>query len=205
MHFSRRLIRTAVVTTHVQRGDNHVFTVFRIALKTARNAHQNETAYKRTFRRARSLAVRSPEWSTRFFALLSSANNEHVARLCARVHTFVFLPSEWSSRKRDRTDHRPPLDRLAPVFGQNHCVLLRFWKITPKHCGYWRVRRPRHGNVRRAFIIPVARSVRRDGVRQLIPSVLRFTDTCHFQKLSDTNNTTEFDFHWNSIPKDIGE
>lgn len=30
------------------------------------------------------------------------------------------------------------------------------------------------------------------------------TDTCHFQKLSETNNTTEFDFHWNSIPKDIG-
>ncbi|XP_025208054.1 GTPase-activating Rap/Ran-GAP domain-like protein 3 isoform X1 [Melanaphis sacchari] len=33
--------------------------------------------------------------------------------------------------------------------------------------------------------------------------LLCYNNTCHFQKLSETNNTTEFDFHWNSIPKDI--
>ncbi|XP_050432904.1 GTPase-activating Rap/Ran-GAP domain-like protein 3 [Adelges cooleyi] len=33
--------------------------------------------------------------------------------------------------------------------------------------------------------------------------VLCYNNTCHFQKLSDMTNSTEFDFHWNSIPKDI--
>ncbi|XP_015370838.1 PREDICTED: GTPase-activating Rap/Ran-GAP domain-like protein 3 [Diuraphis noxia] len=33
--------------------------------------------------------------------------------------------------------------------------------------------------------------------------LLCYNNTCHFQKLSETKNTTEFDFHWNSIPKDI--
>lgn len=31
------------------------------------------------------------------------------------------------------------------------------------------------------------------------------TDTCHFQKIADESTAnTEFDFHWNSVPTDIG-
>ncbi|XP_050528670.1 GTPase-activating Rap/Ran-GAP domain-like protein 3 isoform X2 [Daktulosphaira vitifoliae] len=33
--------------------------------------------------------------------------------------------------------------------------------------------------------------------------LLCYNNICHFQKLSEMNNSTEFDFHWNSIPKDI--
>lgn len=35
--------------------------------------------------------------------------------------------------------------------------------------------------------------------------VCAFADTCHFQKIADeTSTNTEFDFHWNSVPTDIG-
>ncbi|XP_014288553.3 GTPase-activating Rap/Ran-GAP domain-like protein 3 isoform X2 [Halyomorpha halys] len=33
--------------------------------------------------------------------------------------------------------------------------------------------------------------------------LLCYNNTCHFQKLSDNVSSTEFDFHWNSIPTDI--
>lgn len=29
-------------------------------------------------------------------------------------------------------------------------------------------------------------------------------DTCHFQKLTDTEASSEHDFHWNSVPENIG-
>lgn len=29
-------------------------------------------------------------------------------------------------------------------------------------------------------------------------------DTCHFQKLNETNASSEHDFHWNSVPESIG-
>lgn len=38
----------------------------------------------------------------------------------------------------------------------------------------------------------------------IMASCFLFTDTCHFQKISDSTSSNEFDFHWNSIPSDIG-
>ena len=32
----------------------------------------------------------------------------------------------------------------------------------------------------------------------------QFADTCHFQKLDETNASSEHDFHWNSVPESIG-
>lgn len=33
-----------------------------------------------------------------------------------------------------------------------------------------------------------------------------FSDTCHFQKINEENSSSSnFDFHWNSVPTDIGE
>jgi hypothetical protein len=40
------------------------------------------------------------------------------------------------------------------------------------------------------------------------PSLLSLSlaDTCHFQKINEENSSsTDFDFHWNSVPTDIGE
>ncbi|XP_073980334.1 GTPase-activating Rap/Ran-GAP domain-like protein 3 isoform X2 [Rhodnius prolixus] len=33
--------------------------------------------------------------------------------------------------------------------------------------------------------------------------LLCYNNTCHFQKISDSTSSNEFDFHWNSIPSDI--
>lgn len=30
-------------------------------------------------------------------------------------------------------------------------------------------------------------------------------DTCHFQKINEENSNSDFDFHWNAVPTDIGE
>ncbi|CAG2064350.1 unnamed protein product, partial [Timema podura] len=35
--------------------------------------------------------------------------------------------------------------------------------------------------------------------------LLCYNHTCHFQKISEENVRTEFDFHWNSVPSAIGE